>query len=326
MSQTVRQSVSDSGRSKRGALRTFRAIVLLAGTLLALIARDASAQGEPAQLIRHSAAGWLFSPVVHEGQVVGFFAVAEEGVARPGNIDTLWMEEGVDGRWAYWGWCDTEVGDAARYVEERFSDRNAFQYDGTLHWLAAHSIKAVSPARLSHGALATNASMVEAIRNLEDPSEFIGILAEDGEAVVPVVGVEMATELDWIGTTSADVLGAHLLLATECAINGEQYLTESIGGGLQMACTPPCTIAFTGVACVAPCTWTLTVVPVGERFKCEYRRPATATFTKSGKHLWPLCLDCADTGTVTGHEYAAEDVDVLPCPGSPTGAAVFRYP
>lgn len=174
---------------------------------------------------------------------MGFFAIAKEGVARPGNIDILWMEAGVDGRWACWGWCDTEVGSAARNVEERFNDTNAFRYDGALRQLAVHSADSVPPALLSHGVIANNASMVEAIRNLENPSEFIGILAEDGEAVVPVVGVEMATELDWIGTTGADLLAMQLQLSTESAINGEQYSTDSNGGGLQISCTPPCTTA-----------------------------------------------------------------------------------
>jgi hypothetical protein len=163
--------------------------------------------------------------------------------------------------------------------------------------------------------------LVDWIKDLDDAAEILGIMAEDGEPMAPLIGVEMAMELDWIGTTGADLLAIGLQAASESAIRGDA-MAESFDGGIQYGCT--CSDAVWGPStCVTPCTWSVTSITVGNRIKCEYRRPATATWTKTGKHWYCACCSCADSGTGNGTEYAAEDVDALPCPASPSGTISF---
>lgn len=278
-------------------------------------------------LVRHHAAGWTFSPAILDGRVIGFLAWADAGVGAPGNITTIWFARGPKNAWTISGWTGDALGGAVQYVRETYQSPALFSHDGLLVRSANFALEAAKPEPMVNGFFAAD-PLATAVSDGALAASIAGVVADDG---YPVAGGDMIGFLR-VGTVdpcpiAIDTVDLTLVLvsrAVEVAAFGEaaQDTLDAINA---INCSWPCdgcTTTYGNSTPTPPGTWTTTMTRVGQRCKCESRRPSSAPATYSGE-TWFWCDACTGPATVTGEDYFAEDIECPgPCP-APSGSGVF---
>jgi len=263
--------------------------------------------------VRFDAEGWAFVPAVSEGQVLGFVAWLTDG-GTGGNISVVWLHREQDGTWTTWAWESNSLAQAVGWVRSTWNDPSLFSHDPTIgRALLDVGIDAlVDPSEVVNG-LYFYDPLQPTVTISDNPAEVLDLLAASGWAAAPALSASAveASPCDADEVAIETMLSRYSVEAVQLLSEQGTPLTEC-----QWPCT--CTTVYGASTCAPPCTWAISTRTYGGSVKCEYRRPATAPWTKTGLTRW-RCNNCAASGTASGEDYGAEDVLVGdPCPAGPS--------
>ena len=309
----------------------------LAGLLacwLMLAVPDAS--GQDIEAVRFETVDWVFVPAIAgNDEILGFLSWTDTNVIGQ-NISLIWYEYDVnDGSFATFAWKHADVGAAALWLRQNFSEEHFFSMNDELPDFisVADSLYIVAPKPFTNG-LFDDDPLVPVVNSADDPQLVVDTLSAIGyEAAPSVSGMSVS-----VGGNGFVQIGAHpvpidvacivaagsleAMMLNDLYNRAQSFVVFGVDLPDNRSCGWPCTCSSTVAhTAVPPGTWTVAT----NTTTCRYSRPANKVTTYTGD-TWLLCNNCARTVTTLGvQNFQSNRLPGDSCPPAPPTGSVLTW-